>query len=68
MQSYADPVTNTNYFSPVFRPSTDLDARYAQYVSANSSNKYNPGVALVTGQGLTSSQEVKLVFLGKTAK
>ena len=61
MQSYSDPSTNTNYFSPVFRPNTDLDARYAQYVAANTTNKYNPGVTLMTAQGLSSSLEVMTI-------
>ncbi|MCO5594245.1 hypothetical protein L7F22_048272 [Adiantum nelumboides] len=54
--SYSDPSANANYYNPVFRPSPDLDARYAQFVSANS-NKYGTGIPQMTGQGLTSSQE-----------
>lgn len=52
--SYSDPSANANYYNPVFRPNSDLDARYAQFIS---NNKYNAGVALMTGQGLSSSQE-----------
>ncbi|KAI5074379.1 hypothetical protein GOP47_0010340 [Adiantum capillus-veneris] len=54
--SYSDPSANANYYNPVFRPSPDLDARYAQFVSA-SSNKYGTGIPQMTGQGLSSSQE-----------
>lgn len=53
--SYSDPSANANYYNPVFRPSPDLDARYAQFMSA--SNKYSAGIPQMTGQGLSSSQE-----------
>lgn len=55
VSSYSDP--GANYYSPVFRPSSDVDARYTHLISSNPVNKYNPAVTLMTGQGLSSTQE-----------
>lgn len=63
MQSYSDPSANANYYNPVFRPSTDLDARYAQFVAA-STNKYSAGIPQMSGQSLSSSQEVRQSIQG----
>ena len=57
VQSYVDPSTNVNYFNPAFRPNTEVDARYVQFVSATTANKLAPAVI-----GQAPSHEVRIYW------
>ncbi|KAJ7538647.1 hypothetical protein O6H91_11G058300 [Diphasiastrum complanatum] len=55
MQSYTDPATS--YYSPAFRPNSDAEGRYAQFLPSNSANKYNGNLALLAAQTLSPLQD-----------
>lgn len=55
VQPTYDP--STSYYTPFFRPSSDGDARFSQFLGSTAATKYNGNVTILSGQSVPSSQE-----------
>lgn len=61
-KSTYDP--STSYYTPVFRPSSNGDSHFSQFLGFTAASKYNGNVTVLSGESVPSSQKATVSNLG----